>query len=57
MQTVLRSQFQDVLRAGNPAVSIIDINIDMPEFRFLAEKSWKEIYDFIGTRINTNVTN
>jgi predicted AAA+ superfamily ATPase len=31
----LMSQFQDV-RAENKAVSIIDINIDMPDFRFLA---------------------
>ena len=46
-KSTLMSQFQDVLRADNEAVSIIDINIDMPDFRFLAEKSWKDVYDFI----------
>ena len=56
-KSTLLSQFQDVLRAENEAVSIIAINIDMPAFRFLAEKSWKEVYDFIVEHLENNVTN
>lgn len=56
-KSTLMSQFQDVLRAENEAVSIIDINIDMPDFRFLAEKSWKGVYDFIVEHLKKNVTN
>lgn len=56
-KSTLMSQFQDVLRAENEAASIIAINIDMPAFRFLAEKSWKEVYDFIIEHLENNVTN
>ena len=56
-KSTLMSQFQDVLRAENEAASIIAINIDMPAFRFLAEKSWKEVYDFIVEHLENNVTN
>lgn len=56
-KSTLMSQFQDVLRAENEAVSIIAINIDMPDFRFLAEKSWKDVYDFIVEQLEKNVTN
>jgi predicted AAA+ superfamily ATPase len=31
--------------------------MDMPEFRFLAEKNWKEIYDYIKKHLKKNVTN
>jgi predicted AAA+ superfamily ATPase len=41
-KSTLMSQFQDVLRAENETASIISINIDVPDFRFLAEKSWKD---------------
>ncbi len=56
-KSTLMSQFQDVLRAENEAVSIIAININMPDFRFLAEKSWKDVYDFIVAHLKNNVTN
>jgi predicted AAA+ superfamily ATPase len=56
-KSTLMSQFQDLLRAENPEVAIIDINIDMPDFRFLAEKSWKDVYDFIATHLTKDVTN
>jgi predicted AAA+ superfamily ATPase len=56
-KSTLMSQFQDVLRAENEAASIIAINIDMPDFRFLAEKSWKDVYDFIIEHLKNNVTN
>jgi len=56
-KSTLMSQFQDVLRAENEAASIISINIDMPDFRFLAEKSWKDVYDYIVKHLKNNVTN
>ena len=56
-KSTLMSQFQDVLRAENEAASIISINIDMPDFRFLAEKSWKDVYDYIVEHLKNNVTN
>ena len=56
-KSTLMSQFQDVLRAENEAASIISINIDMPNFRFLAEKSWKDVYDYIVEHLKNNVTN
>ena len=56
-KSTLMSQFQDVLRGENESVSIIAINIDMLEFRFLAEKSWKDVYDFIVEHLENNVTN
>ncbi len=46
-KSTLLLQFQEVLRAENPIVSIVSINLDFAEFRFLAEKNWKEIYDYI----------
>ena len=56
-KSTLMSQFQDVLRAENEAASIISINLDMPDFRFLAEKSWKDVYDYIVEQLKNNVTN
>ncbi len=56
-KSTLMSQFQDVLRAENEAASIISINIDMPDFRFLAEKSWKDVYDYIVVQLKNNVSN
>ena len=56
-KSTLMSQFQDVLRTENEAASIISINIDMPDFRFLAEKSWKDVYDYIVEQLKNNVTN
>ncbi len=46
-KSTLLLQFQERLRAENPDVSIVSINLDLPEFRVLAEKHWKEIYDYI----------
>jgi len=56
-KSTLLLQFQDLLKAENPNVSIISINIDLPDFRFLAEKNWKEIYDYIKNLLQKNVTN
>jgi predicted AAA+ superfamily ATPase len=51
------TQFQNLLRKENSKVSILAINMDMPEFRFLAEKNWKEIYDYIIKHLKKNTVN
>jgi len=56
-KSTLLLQFQELLKAENPNVSIVSINMDLPEFRFLAEKNWKEIYDYIKSLLQKNVTN
>jgi predicted AAA+ superfamily ATPase len=56
-KSTLMAQFQDLLRKENAKVSILAINMDEPEFRFLAEKDWKEIYDYIIKHLKKNVTN
>lgn len=56
-KSTLMAQFQDLLRNENGKVSILAINMDMPEFRFLAEKNWKEIYDYIVKHLKKSVTN
>jgi predicted AAA+ superfamily ATPase len=56
-KSTLMIQFQDLLRNENANVSILAINMDMPEFRFLAEKNWKEIYDYILENLNPKETN
>ena len=57
-KSTLMTQFQDLLRKENDGkVSILAINMDMPEFRILAEKNWKEIYDYIIKHLKKNVTN
>jgi predicted AAA+ superfamily ATPase len=37
-KSTLLLQFQELLKAENPFVSIVSVNLDLPEFRFLAEK-------------------
>ena len=56
-KSTLMAQFQDLLRKEDSNVSIVAINMDMPEFRFLAEKNWKEIYDYIIKHLKKNVIN
>jgi len=56
-KSTLMLQFQDLLKVENPTVPIISINLDSPEFRFLAEKNWKEIYDYIEKILKKNVMN
>jgi predicted AAA+ superfamily ATPase len=56
-KSTLLLQFQDVLKAENPCASVISINMDLPEFRFLAEKNWKEIYDHIQNLLQKNTVN
>ena len=56
-KSTLMAQFQEMLQKENSKVSIVAINMDMPEFRFLAEKNWKEIYDYIIKHLKKNVIN
>ena len=56
-KSTLLLQFQDFLKKENPNVSVISINMDLPDFRFLAEKNWKEIYDYIRNLLQKNATN
>ncbi|MDR1053948.1 MAG: ATP-binding protein [Planctomycetaceae bacterium] len=53
-KSTLMLQFQDLLKTETPDVSMLSINLDVPEFRFLAEKSWKELYDYIVSSLNTD---
>lgn len=50
-KSTLMLQFQEVVRAQNPDARIWSLNLDIPEYRFFAEKSWKEVYDFIAKAI------
>ncbi|MDR1592656.1 MAG: ATP-binding protein [Prevotellaceae bacterium] len=56
-KSTLLLQFQELLKSENPNVSLISINMDLPEFRFLAEKNWKEIYDYIKNLLQKNAVN
>ncbi len=56
-KSTLLLQFQELLKGKNPGVSLIYINMDLPEFRFLAENNWKEIYDYIQSLLRENETN
>jgi uncharacterized protein len=56
-KSTLMSQFQDLLRAEKEDVAIVSLNIDMPDYRFLAEKSWKDVYEYIVDHLNKNETN
>ena len=56
-KSTLMIQFQELIQKENSKSPILAINMDMPEFRFLAEKNWKEIYDYIIKHLKKNVTN
>lgn len=56
-KSTLMMQFQDLLRKDNNEIPILAINMDMPDYRFLAEKKWKEIYDYIIKHLKLNTTN
>jgi hypothetical protein len=63
-KSTLMVQFQDLLRKDNGRIPILAINMDMPDFRFLAEKNlptgqagWKKIYDYIIKHLKKNATN
>ncbi|MGB4204016.1 MAG: ATP-binding protein [Bacteroidales bacterium] len=56
-KSTLLLQFQELLRVEDPNVPIVSINFDLPEFRFLAEKDWHNVYDYIKGLLQDNITN
>jgi len=56
-KSTLLLQFQELLKGKSPNISLIPINMDLPEFRFLGEKNWKEVYDYIQSLLQENTTN
>ena len=56
-KSTLFLQFQELLKKETPNVSLISINMDLPEFRFLAEQNWKEIYTYIKGLLKKDVMN
>ena len=56
-KSTLMQQFQTLLFSENPETPILSINMDIPEYRFLAEKNWKEVYDFIIQNIKPDKIN
>ena len=56
-KSTLLLQFQDLLKKERPDTSMISINVDLPEFRFLAEQSWMHVYDFIRKKLRKNAAN
>ncbi len=56
-KSTLLLQFQDLLRKKAPDTSILSINFDIPEFRFLAEKNWIEVYEYIKALLSSDKMN
>ncbi len=56
-KSTIMLQFQGKLLADNPNAAVLSINFDIPDYRFLAEKSWKEVYDFIEKSLKPTVKN
>jgi len=56
-KSTLMLQFQRLLADKDAATPICYLNLDVPEYRFLAEKNWQEVYDFITKLLVPNKTN
>jgi predicted AAA+ superfamily ATPase len=69
-KSTLLLQFQRLIKKEIPNSSIISMNLDLPEFRFLAEpaaepegrdslpvQGWKNIYDYIQKKLKKNTKN
>lgn len=56
-KSTLMQQFQELLKKEEPNAPLLSINLDVPEYRFLAEKSWMELYEFIEQSLDLNSTN
>lgn len=54
-KSTLLLQFQEELKAMNPSVSIVSVNLDDPAMRSIAEKGWEELYTFISRQIVPSV--
>lgn len=56
-KSTIMLQFQQKLLNINPSAAIFSINFDEPDYRFLAEKSWKEVYNFIEKSLKPDQKN
>jgi predicted AAA+ superfamily ATPase len=56
-KSTLLAQYRDALAAKMLGAPILSINFDEPEYRFLAEKGWKDVYDFIARALRTKEMN
>jgi predicted AAA+ superfamily ATPase len=56
-KSTLLAQYRDALAAKMPGAPILSINFDEPEYRFLAEKGWKDVYNFIARTLRAEETN
>ncbi|MDR2578379.1 MAG: ATP-binding protein [Chitinispirillales bacterium] len=56
-KSTLLAQYRDVLAAEAPGVSALSINFDEPEYRFLAEQGWKNVYDFVVGALRADSVN
>jgi predicted AAA+ superfamily ATPase len=56
-KSTLLAQYRDALAAESPDATALSINFDDPEYRFLAEKGWKDVYDFIARALNAEKRN
>jgi predicted AAA+ superfamily ATPase len=56
-KSTLLAQYRDTLIAQKPDASVLSINFDEPEYRFLAEKGWKDVYDFIAGTLRAQEMN
>lgn len=56
-KSTLLTQYRDALNAKSPDAPTLSINFDEPEYRFLAEKGWKDVYDFISLTLRSEKMN
>jgi predicted AAA+ superfamily ATPase len=56
-KSTLLQQFQELLRKENADVSIVSFHFDEPEYRFLAEKNWTEVYELIKASLSADEMN
>ena len=56
-KSTILNQFQKRILEENQLNPIVSINFDVPEFRFLAEKNWKDVYEYIEKSLKPNTKN
>lgn len=56
-KSTLMKQFQDRIKKQVRGASVISINLDDPKMRALAEGGWRQLYDFILSKLKPSVKN
>ncbi|MDR0311913.1 MAG: ATP-binding protein [Acidobacteriota bacterium] len=56
-KSTLLAQYREALKTETPDAPVLSINFDEPEYRFLAENGWKDVYDFVMRAIRTEKMN